>query len=121
MRHLLAVAALALSPLAQAESYSLLIYETPAVLAERDQPAKASAYWQAYDHYAGALMQAGVLRGGTALEPGSEVAAATLSGYFVLDVPTRAEAERWAAQAPARVSRVEVRAHRANPHMAARQ
>lgn len=129
IRTLLLMGGLLTSPLLHAESYSLLIYETPGALAERDQPAKAEAYWSAYDRYAGALVKAGVLRGGTALElavPASEagrhqekVAAPSLGGYFVIEVASLAEAERWAAQAPALAARVEVRPHRANPHMAA--
>lgn len=129
IRTLLLMAGLLASPLLHAESYSLLIYETPGALAERDQPAKADAYWSAYDHYAGALVKAGVLRGGTALDaalpataPGrhaGEVAAPRLGGYFVIEVASRADAERWAAQAPAQATRVEVRPHRSNPRMAA--
>jgi len=129
MRTLLLMAGLLASPLLHAESYSLLIYETPGALAERDLPAKADAYWSAYDRYAGALVKAGVLRGGTALDAPlptagagrhtDEVAAPRLGGYFVIEVASRTEAERWAAQAPVRAARVEVRPHRTNPHMAA--
>lgn len=112
-----------------AESYTLLIYETPETLSQRDAPSTADAYWSAYDGYAGAMAQAGVLRGGTALSAAAAtqqpskgktpaaVAASQISGYFVIDVPSLAAARSWAAKAPALVASVEVLPHRVNPHM----
>ncbi len=110
-----------------AESYTLLIFETPATLSQRNIASKADAYWSSYDGYAGALAQAGVLRGGTALSAAdtsghlskSKIAAAApqVSGYFVIDVPSLVDARSWAAKAPALVSRVDVMPHHANPHM----
>lgn len=109
-----------------AEPYSLLIYETPAELARRDG-AEAASYWSAYNQFAGQLAQAGVLRGGSALSeaPSAPVrgtaplAAARLGGYFVIDVDGPEAARRWASQAPAGASLVEVRPHRDNPLMKA--
>lgn len=129
MKKLLFVLGLAASPLIQAESYSLLIYEFPSTLANRDRPEAADEYWSSYDRFAGELVQSGVLRGGTALDTvpvvtstrarASKEASPVLSGYFVIDVSSRTEAEHWAGRAPSKAARVEVRAHRENPQMAA--
>ena len=112
---------------ALAEPYTLMVYETPATLSQRDAAEKADAYWSAYDGYAGAMAQAGVLRGGTALSAAASDQGASksknvaarpqVSGYFVIEVPALADAKTWAAKAPSLVSRVEVLPHRTNPHM----
>jgi hypothetical protein len=126
MRRLLLILGLMCSSLLHAETYSLLIFESPATVAERDDAARSEGYWSAYDRYAAELVKASVLRGGTALDvfagsrPDADSGAPVLTGYFVIDVPARSDAERWAAQAPALAVRVEVRAHRSNPHMTAR-
>jgi hypothetical protein len=111
--------------------YTILIYESDAQLAARTSPTAGDAYWDAYDRFAGALAQAGVLRGGSALDEhgrttvrgtGSAdraVPRARLGGYFVIAVRDRAAAEAWARQAPPLAVAVEVRPHRPNPHMAA--
>jgi hypothetical protein len=110
--------------------FTILIYESDAQLAERTSPTAADAYWTAYDRFAGELARAGVLRGGSALDErvratvrgtGSAdraVPQARLGGYFVIAVRDRAAAEAWARKAPPRALAVEVRPHRANPHMA---
>lgn len=134
---LIAFATLAatLSP-AQAEEFTLLIYETRQSLEARTDAARADAYWGGYNAFAGALAQAGVLRGGTALSEtqvqtltkrggavrvsGSAriVGGARLGGYFLIDVANIEEAVRWAGRAPiANGGAVEVRPHRVNPTM----
>lgn len=51
----------------RAESYTLIIHETPAELARRSDPVDGPAYWRAYAEYSEAMRAAGVLRGGAAL------------------------------------------------------
>ena len=114
-----------------AQDYTILIYESDAQLATRTSPTASDAYWTAYDRFASALAQAGVLRGGSALDErvkstvrgsGSAdraVPRARLGGYFVIAVPDRAAAEAWARKAPPLALAVEVRPHRPNPHMSA--
>lgn len=111
--------------------YTILIYERDADLAARTSPTAGDAYWSAYDAFAADLMKAGVLRGGSALDEHVQVTVrgtggadrgvkgARLGGYFVIAVPDRAAAEAWARKAPKQAVAVEVRPHRANPHMAA--
>lgn len=100
-------------PLPAAE-YTLLIHESAAALARRDDAGEGPAYWAAYDRYAGELAGAGVLRGGSGLViptgggPGTQI-----GGYFVIEVETDAEAAEWARRCPATVQggRVELRRH----------
>lgn len=108
-----AVTALAGTP-ARAESYTLLIYETPADLRLRDDNgAAAKDYWASYASFGRTLAEAGVLRGGAALMVPAKVTTVTLGGYFTLETASRAEAERFATRAPAikRGGRVELRAN----------
>lgn len=110
--------------------YTVLIYERPADLANRTSKSKSDAYWSSYDSFAAALMKAGALRGGSALDEqvtitvrgaGSADAAVTgarLGGYFVIAAPTRAAAEALAKLAPPAALAVELRPHRPNPHAA---
>lgn len=106
MRKTLLTAALFSAPLhaASAAEYTLLIFEAPAELAKRaDAGPLGSGYWRAYRHIGQAMTQAGVLRGGAAIESRDELtlAGARLGGYFVIDVTDQSEAERWAAMVPA--------------------
>jgi hypothetical protein len=106
------------------------LYETEAQLAERTSATAADAYWSAYDRFAGELARAGVLRAGSALDERVRTTVRgtgpadraeprpRLGGYFVIAVRDRAAAEAWARKAPRRTLAVEVRPHRANPHMA---
>lgn len=117
-------------PLSVAE-FTLLIHETPLELAKRTRASDAAAYWESYNQFAGQLIEAGVLRGGSALseadavrvrgKPGGDRTAngARLGGYFVIDVANLDEAKKWAAMAPAAAVGVEVWAHRPNPTTAA--
>lgn len=124
---------LAFAPMAAAEEFTLLIYEPDADLASRDDPAQREAYWSRFNAFAGAMAQAGVLRGGTALSEsagttvdsrGARHAMRTLrrtrtGGYLMIDAPSMEEAVRWAMRAPGLDEGVivEVRPHRANPIM----
>ena len=111
------------------QEFTILIYESDAQLAERTSATAADAYWSAYDRFAGELARAGVLRGGSALDERVRTTVrgtgpadraeprARLGGYFVIAVRDRAAAEAWARKAPRRTLAVEVRPHRANPHM----
>lgn len=112
------------------QQYTLLIYETPADFAMRTHPAQAEGYWSRFAAFAATMQQAGVLRGGAALEGGAAVrrvgAGKALvrseslepSGYFIIEVADLAAAERWAAQVPAAArGLVEIRAHVISPAM----
>lgn len=114
---------------AKAEQFTLFIYESPADLAARTDPARAPAYWAAYGEFAGAMQQAGILRGGMALHGDAQGSVYTsrdgkpataggarakapdqLGGFFMIEVPDRAAALAWAAKAPrAATGAVEVR------------
>ncbi len=106
---------------ASAAEFTLLIFESPKELAKRDSKTDAAAYWGAYNQFAGELAQAGVLRGGTALDAGTGKAKdSRLGGYFVIDAADLATAKKWASKAPAAAVSVDVLPHRANPTMASK-
>lgn len=122
IRTTLIAAALLAPAAARATDYTLFVYETPAELAQRDDPKTAQGYWASYGAFAQAAAQAGVMRGGAAVALASEGAAtgptkagparAQLTGYFVIAAADYAEASRWAAKLPAaKTGRVEVRAN----------
>ena len=91
-----------------------------------DDPPSDMAAWGAYTK---AMVDAGVMRGGNALQPGYTATTVRLhgdrrdvhdgpyadskdelGGYFIIDVPDLDEALRWAARNPAaRTGAVEVR------------
>ena len=48
--------------------YALLIYESPADFAERNDPEKKQAYWESWPPYSRALKDAGVYVTGTGLQ-----------------------------------------------------
>ncbi len=122
-----AVALLGTAAPACAEQFALFVYETPADFAARNDPAKAEAYWGGFAALGGAMRAAGIVRGGGPLGEPSLGAVVTvrdggtttasvesggeaLSGWFVIDVADRAEAEAWAARVPAAATaRIEVR------------
>lgn len=109
--------------------YSILVYETRDEVQERNDESKQAAYWGAYQAYTQALQEAGVMVGGSALEPSH--AATTirlrggerqvqdgpyadtkeqLGGYYEIDVPDLDAAMDWAAKCPASAAgSVEVR------------
>lgn len=94
----------AISSSAQAGTYTLLVFESPDALAARaDTGVAGHQYWSDYASFGQRLAEAGVLRGGAALQPEPQLSLkqAVLGGYFVIEVADRASAERWAADAPA--------------------
>ncbi|RVT43600.1 YciI family protein [Sphingobium algorifonticola] len=106
---------------AQARDFTLMIYERPQDLALRDDRGEAGRrYWGDYAAFGAALAQAGVMKGGAALDDPSPVAAGDdaprLSGYFIIDVADHAAAETWARRiSAAATGRVVVRPHIAMP------
>ena len=100
--------------------YAILVYETPAEIAAREDPVRAGAYWASYTAYSQALVQAGVAAGGAGLQPPTMATTIRLrggqrqvqdgpfadtkellGGFFTIDVPDLDAALEWASQAPA--------------------
>lgn len=112
---------------ALAESFVLLIHETPEQIALRsDAGAAGQEYWAAYAAFGQEAAAAGVLRGGAAMVPqpvaqvGQPVAPGglLLGGFFVIDVADAAAATEWAAKLPAAATgAVEIRATIPGPGM----
>lgn len=114
--------------------YTLLIYESDADFALRNDPQRAPEYWNGWTVYTEALQKAGVMAGGAGLEPvhtatllqlrdGKRVvqdgpyadAKEQLGGYYVLDVPDLDTALDWAARCPAAANgTLELRPHMAD-------
>ena len=111
--------------------YSIVVYETEAELAAREDPKRAQAYWAAYAAYGKALNEAGIARGGACLQPPRSATTIRLregkrqvqdgpfadtkerlGGLFIIDVPDLDKAIEWAARCPcAATGSVEVRAN----------
>lgn len=109
--------------------YAILVYETPAEVAAREDPARAGGYWAAYTAFSQALGQAGVAAGGAGLHPTSAATTVRLrggqrqvqdgpfadtkellGGMFIIDVANLDAALEWAARCPsASTGSVEVR------------
>jgi hypothetical protein len=100
--------------------FMLMFNETDRELAKRDNPAEAPAYWGAWNAYVGALVGAGISKGGNGLQPprqgttlritdGKRIvqdgpfadAKEHLGGYFIVEVKSLEEALEWAAKSPA--------------------
>jgi hypothetical protein len=100
---------------------SLLIYESQGGFAARNDPVAQDAYWAGTMQYLAALRAAGVLLGGTGLEPPSTAQRVVfqggkpqiqdgpyadtkeqLGGLFMLEVGSWEEALRWAERFPPR-------------------
>jgi len=116
---------------ALAAEYTLVVYESQSDFAARTDPARAQAYWASYAAFGEAAQKAGIMRGGSPLEPavdGGVVSPAPeagkikrlkaapptgplqISGYFVIEAKDLDEAMDWASRLPAaRSTRVEVR------------
>lgn len=115
-----------------AAEYTLMIYESPEDIAARsDRGESGKAYWNGYAQIGRDLARAGILKGGAALDPVSEVRSVSapggktevansgvragksmLGGYFIIDVPDLATAIAWAGRIPASAKGVvEVRPH----------
>jgi len=102
-------------------NYTILIYETAADFAARNDPDpdRREAYWSAWPPYAQALREAGVFAGGAGLEPPDTATTLRfhgdqhhvqdgpfadtkeqLGGFFIVDVPDLDAALVWAARVP---------------------
>ncbi len=100
--------------------YAILFYETPAKLAERDDPKKAQNYWGAWGAYVKALEESGLVTAGAGLQPPATATSVRLrdgkrqvqdgplidakeqfGGFFVIDAPDLDTALAWAARSPA--------------------
>lgn len=99
--------------------YALFIHEAPEDVARRDGP-DAADYWAGWQAYTDALVEAGVLVSGNALQPDHAAtvvagrgdartiqdgpfadARETLGGYYIIDVPSLDAALAWADRCPA--------------------
>lgn len=108
-------------------NYTILIYETPADFAERNDPdpKKREAYWAEWPIYTKALQEAGVMRGGAGLQPPDTATLLKfkdgrqqvqdgpfadtkeqLGGFYIIDVPDLDTALEWAARCPRRPGRM---------------
>ncbi len=112
-----------------AMQYMLILNETAADFAEREDPAKAEAYWGAWGAYVGALQQSGAVVNGDGLQPPHTATTIRvregkrlvqdgpfadskeqLAGYFIIEAPDLDAAIEWAAKSPsARTASVEIR------------
>src|SRR5215470_12923292 len=109
--------------------YTILVYENKDDFSARTDESRKEAYWGAYRAYTKALTEAGIMVGGSGLQP-SHLATTVrqrdgkrqvqdgpyaeskeqLGGYYVIDVPDLDKALEWAARCPAALSgSVEVR------------
>jgi hypothetical protein len=137
-RNLLTAAALAASistclpPLpALAEPFTLAIHEAPAEFAKRADKGEAGmTYWKAYAEFGKAAGEAGIMRGGAALEGPQSAASVGQSGvapagdglifggYFQIDVENLEAAKAWASKLPAaETGRVDIFANVPGPAM----
>ena len=101
-------------------NYTLLIYERPIDFAARTDPARQPAFFESWRAYTQALQQAGVIAGGSGLEPPETATTVRLSGgerlvqdgpyaetkeqlggFYLIDVPDLDTALSWAARCPA--------------------
>lgn len=99
--------------------FMILLNESPAELAQRDQPEHAGAYWGGWNAFIGAMTQAGIVVKGDGLRGPEQAttlrirdgrrvvqdgpfadAKEALGGYFVIEVPDLDTALDWAAKAP---------------------
>jgi hypothetical protein len=100
--------------------YTILIYEAPAELGARTDQRRQPAYWGAYRAYTEALKAAGIMTGGSGLQPPSVATTVRqrdgkrqvqdgpyaetkeqLGGYYEIDVADLDTALDWAARCPA--------------------
>ncbi len=99
--------------------YALIMYESPADVAARENPAEQGRYWGAWSAYVKAINEAGIAAGGAGLQgPATSTTLRLrggkrqvqdgpfadtkeqLGGFFVIDVPSLDVALEWAARAP---------------------
>lgn len=109
--------------------YMLIMREPAAVAQQRNDPARAPAYWGAWMAYAQAVRESGTFVSGAGLEAPATAttvrlqdgrrqvqdgpyadAKEQLGGFFIIEVPTLDAALEWAARSPAAAAgSVEVR------------
>lgn len=109
--------------------YMLILNETAADFADRNDPARADGYWAGWNAFIGAMAAAGIVVNGDGLLPpetattvrirdGEQIvedgpfadSKEQLAGYFVIEVDDLDAALAWAAQAPsAATASVEIR------------
>lgn len=109
--------------------YMLIMTETADAVAQREDPARAEAYWGAWGAYVQAVEAAGIFVSGAGLKPPDTATTVRirdgqrqvhdgpysetkemLGGFFVIDVPSLDVALDWAARSPsAAYASVEVR------------
>jgi hypothetical protein len=119
--------------------YMLILNQTAADFANRNDPEQAGAYWGGWSAFIGAMMQSGIVVNGDGLLPPQTAttvrirdgkrlvqdgpyadAKEQLGGYFVIEVPDLDTALEWAARAPSAASAsVEVRPVMVMPKQAA--
>jgi hypothetical protein len=106
-------------------NYTILIYETPADFAIRNDPQKQKEYWAAWPLYTTALKDAGVFVGGAGLQPPETATTLKfnesqrmvqdgpyadtkeqLGGFYMINVPDLDTALDWAARCPRSPGRV---------------
>jgi hypothetical protein len=99
--------------------FMLMTYETQGAFESRKDPARAQGYFAAWMAYGQVLREAGILEGGSGLEPphtGTSVrvkdgkrlvqdgpfadAKEQLGGYYIIEVPSLDKALEWAARCP---------------------
>jgi hypothetical protein len=99
--------------------YCILFYETAESAAERDDPARAPAYWGAWSAYIQSVRGSGLMRGGAGLQPPATATAVRLKGgkrqvqdgplidakeqlggFVVIEAPDLDTALGWAARSP---------------------
>ena len=115
--------------------YSLLIYQSGADFAARDDPAQHAAFYASFIPYAQAMRAAGIVVGGAGLAAPAAATTVTvtngqrlvqdgpyadtkeqLGGFFIIDVPDLDTALDWAARCPSGESTiVEVRPNLITP------
>jgi hypothetical protein len=109
--------------------YMLIMTETEADFARRNNPDQAGAYWGGWTTFIGAMRQAGIIVNGDGLQPPHTATTVRLrdgrpvvqdgpfadskeqlGGYFIIEVPDLDTALAWAARSPSAVcGSVEVR------------
>jgi len=106
-------------------NYTILIYESPADFAVRNDPEKQKAYWAAWPPYSKALKDAGVYVSGAGLQPPETATTLKfrddqrivqdgpyadtkeqLGGFIMINVPDLDAALDWAARCPRMPGRV---------------